>query len=167
MRGPMTRLRMRPIASLLLSVLVSSAAQAASFTSNPIADAFVTTGSNGSLSGNNYGGAGAIAVSAPGLPQGELQSVLRFDLSGAASSFDTIFGAGQWSLQSAVLQLTATPPNNPVFNAQAAGSFQVSWMQSDSWTEGTGTPGSPGSSGITFTSLQNTHIGAGDENLGT
>ncbi|HKA16488.1 MAG TPA: PEP-CTERM sorting domain-containing protein [Myxococcota bacterium] len=157
---------MRQIASLVLPILVSFAAQGASFSVAPIADAFVTTGSSGSLSGNNYGGAGALTVAAPGLPQGEAQSVLRFDLSAAASSFDGAFGAGQWSLQSAVLQLMAAPANNAIFNTPAAGSLAISWMQSDAWIEGTGTPGSPGSSGITITSLQSTFIGPGDQSLG-
>ena len=40
-------------------------------------------------------------------------------------------------------------------------------MQSDSWAEGTGTPASPGSTGITFTSLQSAFIGVDDEALGT
>src|SRR5258708_6950854 len=77
---------------------------AATFTLNPSADAFVTTGPSGNLSGNNYGGAGALSVAAPGLAQGEFQSLLQFSLAGAKSSFDSQFGAGQWSLQSLTLQ---------------------------------------------------------------
>jgi hypothetical protein len=158
---------MRPIAALLLFQLVSLAAQGASFTVIPTADAFVTTGPSGNLSGNNYGGAGGLGVAAPGLPQGEMQSVLRFDLAAAVSSFDSAFGAGQWSVQSVSLQLTAAPANNAIFNTPAAGSFAISWMQNDSWTEGTGSPGTPGASGITFTSLQSTFLSASDEPLGT
>src|SRR5260221_5909605 len=40
-------------------------------------------------------------------------------------------------------------------------------MQNDSWQEGTGTPAAPSASGITFSSLQNSFIGAGDQTLGT
>ena len=145
----------------------SPAAQGASFAINPTADAFVTTGPTGNLSGNNYGGAGSVSVAAPGLPQGELQGVLKFDLAGAAASFDGAFGAGQWSAQSVVLQLTATAANNAIFNAPAAGQLGVSWLQNDSWTEGTGSPAAPGASGITFATLQSTFLGAGDESLGT
>lgn len=155
--------------TLLLSIalaLASPAAQGVSFAMNPIADAFVTTGPTGNLSGNNYGGAGANSISAPGLPQGEQQSVLKFDLSAAAASFDGVFGAGQWSLQSVTLRLTAAPANNAIFNTPAAGQLGISWMQNDTWTEGTGTPGSPGGAGITYTTLQNTFIGGSDENLG-
>src|SRR5207247_9433731 len=45
-------------------------------------------------------------------------------------------------------------------------SFGVSWMQNDSCQEGTGTPASPGITGITFNSLQGTFIGPNDESLG-
>lgn len=150
------------IAALFLALPL----QAATFTLNPAADAFVTTGPSGNLSGNNYGGAGALSVAAPVLANGEFQSVLSFDLSTAKTSFDTQYGAGQWSIQSVTLSLTATSPNNPIFNASAAGQFNVSWMQNDSWVEGTGTPASPTTTGITFSSLPS-FVSAGDESLGT
>ena len=150
------------IAALLLTLPL----RAATFTLNPAADAFVTTGPTGNLSGNNYGGAGALSIAAPGLANGEFQSVLRFDLSGATSSFNTQFGAGQLTIQSITLSLTAAAPNNPIFNANAPGQFAVSWMQQDSWVEGTGTPGVPTTTGVTFSSLPS-FISAGDESLGT
>jgi hypothetical protein len=158
---------MRLLLSLLLLAPTPLPAFAASFATNPSADAFVTTGPSGNLSGNNYGGSGAVSLSAAGLPQGELQSVLKFDSSGAVASFDSAFGAGQWTLQSVTLQLTATPANNSIFNTPAAGQFGIAWMQNDSWIEGSGTPGSPGATGITFNSLQSTFTGPGDEPLGT
>jgi hypothetical protein len=152
---------------LLLLTAMPLDASAASFSANPVADAFVTTGASGNLAANNYGGAGGLSLSAPGLPQGELQSVLRFDSSAAKNSFDSAFGAGQWTLQSVTLQLTATPANNSIFNTPAAGLFDIEWMQNDTWVEGTGTPGAPGASGITWSSLHSTFVGAGDEHLGT
>jgi hypothetical protein len=155
------------IITLLFLIAASLAARAASFSTNPTADAFVTTGPSGNLSGNNYGAAGALALSAPGLPQGELQSVLQFNLGGALSSFNSTFGVGQWSIQSVTLLLTAAPANNTIFNPSSPGVFGISWMQNDSWTEGTGSPAAPGASGITFLSLQNTFLSAADENLGT
>lgn len=158
---------MKLLFSLLLLAAMPLLASAASFSATPSADAFVTTGPSGNLSGNNYGGGGAISLSAPGLPQGELQSVLKFDPSGALSSFDSAFGAGQWTLESVTLQLSATAANNSIFNTPAAGQSGIAWMQNDSWTEGSGTPSSPGATGITWNSLQGTFIGAGDESLGT
>lgn len=141
-------------------------ASAATFSLNPGADAFVTTGPSGNLKNNNYGGAGGLSVAAPNLSQGEFQSVLQFGLSGAKSSFDSQYGAGQWSIQSVTLQLTATTPGNPIFNASAAGQFSLSWMQNDGWIEGTGTPQTPTTTGITFATLSN-FVGVADENLGT
>src|SRR5262245_34505218 len=126
--------------SLLFAALAPVAA-GATFSTIPALDAFVAAGPTGNLSNNNYGGAGAIAVSS-GLPQGEFQSVLQFNLSGAAGSFNSTFGPGQWSVESVTLQLTAAAPNNPFFDSPVAGQLGVSWMQNDSWQEGTGTPNS-------------------------
>ena len=151
--------------SVLLAFLVTGV-RAANFTLNPSADAFVTPGPSGNLSGNNYGGAGALSVAAPGLAQGEFQNVLQFGLATAKSSFDTQLGVGQWTVQAITLQLTAASPNNPIFNANAAGQFAVSLMQNGNWVEGTGTPQSPTTAGITFSTLGD-FVGAADENLGT
>ena len=140
--------------------------RAASFSLNPSADAFVTTGPTANLSGNNYGAGGALSVAAPGFTNGEFQSVLRFELSGARTSFDSQFGAGQWAIQSITLQLTANAPNSGIFNASAAGQFGVSWMQNDSWVEGSDTPNAPTTTGVTFSSLPS-FVSAGDESLGT
>jgi hypothetical protein len=129
---------------------------------NPVADAFVAS----SQPANNYGGGGALAIAAPGLANGEFQSLLRFDTAGAASAFDVQFGAGQWSIQSVTLRLTATSANSPLFNAPAAGLFAASWMADDSWVEGSGTTGSPGATGITFATLPG-FLGAADESLGS
>ena len=142
--------------------------QTASFSVQPLADAFVTPGASGSLSSSNFGAAGSLAIAAPGLPQGEFQSVLQFDLSAAQSSFDAQFGAGQWAVQSVTLQLTSSPHNNAIFNSIAAGQFNVSLMRNNSWVEGTGTGGIPSSDGISFSSLQGTYINnATDQALGT
>ena len=155
------------VAATALALFLALPVRAATFSLNPSADAFVTTGPTANLIGNNYGGAGALSVAAPGLSHGQFQSVLQFGLSGAKTTFDTQFGAGQWSIQFVTLQLTATAPNNAIFNSSAAGQFGISWMQNDSWTEGTGTPATPTTTGITYTSLTDTFIGGGDENLGT
>jgi hypothetical protein len=142
---------------------------AATFSLNPLADALVTTGTGGALSANNYGGAGALAIAASGLPKGTFQSVLQFDLAGARSSFDAQFGAGQWTLQSVTLQLTSAANNNPTFfNNTAAGQFGVSWLRNNSWLEGTGTPAAPTTDGITYDSLLSTFTdNANDQALGT
>ena len=149
----------------VLALFLAFPLHAATVTLNPAADTFVTTGPTGAFSGNNYGGAGALAVAAAGLTQGEFQSVLRFDLAAARASFDTQFGAGQWSIQSLSLSLAATS-GNTFFNSSAAGQFGIVWMQNDSWIEGTGKPTAPATTGITFASLPS-FSGGSDESLGT
>lgn len=135
----------------ILSVVtaVGQVARAEVIGLNPVADAFITS----TTPDSNYGGAGAISVSAAGSAKGEFQSLLRFDGGAAKDNFDTLFGPGQWLVQSVSLRLTAGNPNNPIFNPSAAGEIAVSWMADDSWLEGTGNPSNPGSTGITFNSL--------------
>lgn len=146
-----------------------SPAPAATVTTSasPTADTFVTTGSGtNNLSGDNFGAAGALSVAAPGKPGGEFQSLLRFDLSSARSTFDAAFGPGNWAVQSAALRLTAASPNNALFNATAAGDFGVSLMASNAWAEGTGTPNNPTADGVTYNSLSS-YSSASDPSLGT
>lgn len=123
-------------------------------------DAFVTTGSTSTdLSGNNYGAAGALAVSAS-LSSGTFASLLRFDLSSAKSTFDTAYGAGGWNIDSIALQLTTTTAMNPIFNASQAGAFDVKWISSNSWVEGTGNPMTPGTTGVNWTNFAGLAAGA-------
>jgi hypothetical protein len=151
------------IAATLITVALSSFASAGIVaTMNPVADTFVAS----AQPNNNYGSGGALSAAASELPQGEFQSLIRFNASSAKSAFDAAYGAEQWTIQSVSLQLTAAAPNNVIFNASAAGQFSIDWMQNDSWVEGTGTPGSPSSTGLTFTSLPLFLSGA-DESLGT
>ena len=161
------KLSKRSVVTLTLAIIFKSAfAFSASSSSNPTADAFVTTGLSGELVNNNYGGGGSVSVSAPGIDAGRTEAVLQFNLAGAASAFNAQYGAGQWSIQSVTLQLTASSANNPIFNSPAPGTFGISWMQNDSWQEGTGTPSSPGTTGITYNSLQTVFIGPSDQSLG-
>ena len=55
----------------------------------PAADVFVTSGTPDS----NYGGAGGLSVSA-GKSNGQLTSLLRFNLASAKATFDSTYGAG-------------------------------------------------------------------------
>jgi hypothetical protein len=137
-------------------------------TNNPAIDAFVRSADPT----HNYGAAGALSVSGPiatnslGAQNGLLDSFLQFNVSSAVSSFNTAFGAGQWTIAGITLGVTAQAPNNTVFN-YGSGTFAVEWMANNSWTEGTGTPASPTSTGITYSqesSLLNSNV---DEALGT
>jgi PEP-CTERM motif-containing protein len=139
---------------------------AASYTSFAISDSFVATGADGSLRNNNYGGGGALAIAAAGLPNGEFQSVIKFDLAGARNFFDAQYGLGAWTIQSVSLQLSSSPHNNIIYNDVAPGAFGISLMSNSSWIEGTGNASSPATNGITFNSLQNSFISPSDQSLG-
>src|SRR5882724_11296502 len=141
---------------------------AATFSTTAFADAFVATGPTGNLSANNYGGGGALGLAAGNLPLGEFQTVLQFDLTSVRNSLNAQFGAGAWTVQSVSLQLTASPHSKVIYNEIAAGQFNVSLMQNNSWVEGTGTAGIPTTDGISFNSLQGVYINnATDQALGT
>ena len=165
------------IVSFVLLTLAASA-PAATFSLNPSADAFVSSSTalnvlgTAAIKDSNFGFAGALAVSAPGLPKGEFDSLMMFNFAAAKASFDTTLGAGQWAVTSITLQLTVQPPNNSIFNgsgatpANTAGIFSLTWMQNKTWTEGTGTPAAPTTTGITFSTLSS-FLGGSDQSLGT
>ncbi len=157
----MTLLRTCPLIFGMVALL-GAEAKAVTISLTPVADAFVSSAN----ATNNYGGAGSLQVSALGLPRGEFQSLVRFDLMDAKGNFDSTLGVGHWFLESASLQLTSTVPNNPLFNATAAGVVAATWMQNDGWVEGAGTPMAPGASGITWASLP-TFQSAGDQPMGS
>jgi hypothetical protein len=151
--------RLATFSALSLGLLASSTISAATFSQTPTADAF----SSSTNSGSNYGGAGALAIAAAGLPKGEFQSLLQFNLSNAQASFDAVYGAGQWTLSAASLQLSAVSPNNTIFNAPASGQIAVTWQFFDSWVEGSGMPSAPSDTGVNWNSILLTTF---DQNLG-
>ncbi len=162
----------RSFLPILLVALSLQHSIAQTFTLNPIADAFVSA-ANPTL---NYGGAGALGAAAAGLPKGAFDSVLKFDLTAAKSAFDGLYGAGLWTIDTITLQLSTTSPGTSIFNGfgagpagsnvNSAGQFEIEWMQSDAWVEGTGNPIAPTTSGLTFATLP-TFLSSADESLGT
>ena len=150
--------------------LVASTVSAQVIVTNaPVSDAFVRSADPT----HNYGAAGALAVSGSiatnptsGLQQGLLDSFLQFNVAGDITTFNTIFGAGQWTITNVTLVVTAQSANNADFN-YGSGSFEVRWIGNNSWLEGTGTPMAPGSSGITY-SQESSILNPGvDQSLGT
>ncbi len=133
---------------------------------NPTADTFVSSANPA----NNYGAAGALAVSASATGKGELDTFIRFNLATTKTYFDGIYGAGNWTVQSITLQLTTSTPNNAIFNnLNVAGMFAVTSMQSanaDAWAEGTGSPNTPDTTGTLNYSNHTTYLGASDQGLG-
>jgi hypothetical protein len=163
---PARAIRPAAIVLFVASAALSRTSAAAVVASAPdVADAFVAAGPTNNLAGNNYGAAGALSVTTGGQTTGEFQTVMRFDLSSAKAAFDAAYGPGNWTIQSAALQLTAASSNNPLFSASSAGSFAAIWMQSDAWGEGTGNPNAPTTDGVTFATLP-TFLGASDQAVG-
>jgi hypothetical protein len=123
----------RALCAILLTVQATHAATTLSVTSS--ADAYLSSANPTS----NFGNAGALSLAGSGAGNtvGPLSSVLRFDLASMKSQFDSVYGTGGWVLDSFSLQLTAATPNNPNFNANAAGSVAVEWVAGDSWAENT------------------------------
>jgi hypothetical protein len=119
-------------------------------------DAYTATGPTGGLQANNFGNAGALVISGTAAPNGQFQSVLKFDLATVTSTLNATFGAGAWVIDSLALELSAAVPNNASFNPNVAGQIAVDWLSTDSWTEG----------GITWNGMA-ALIAGGSESLGS
>ncbi len=152
--------------SVFLGLFAASSVTAQVVLTNyPVADTFVR-----SLDPtHNYGGAGALSVSGPiatniiGQQEGLLDSFMRFDVSGVASNFNSIYGTGRWGISKLTLVVfEQTDVNNTDFNG-GVGPFEIRWIATNTWTEGTGKPNNPTTDGITYNdepSLLNPTIGS-------
>ncbi|HEY8900972.1 MAG TPA: hypothetical protein VIM61_11225 [Chthoniobacterales bacterium] len=153
-----------------LFAAVAAASAQTTWTANPVADTFVTTGPSNDLTTKNYGALGALEISGSAASRagsgfrGIFDTAIRFDLAAAKATFDAAYGAGMWQVQSISLQLaTTTASGNAMFNTNSTGQFSIIWMQNDSWAEGTGaTP----ADGLTYATLPGFLSGA-DQNVGT
>jgi hypothetical protein len=140
---------------LLLTSSCLHAAQFATVTNTAEADTFVRA----AAPTNNYGGAGAIAVSGATAVNGSNQqnglfdSLIRFPASNLVAILDTALGTHDWIVLSAELTLTEVgAPTSSIFN-RGVGMFEVRWIAADSWIEGTGIPISPTTDGLTWDGL--------------
>ena len=104
----------------------------------------------------NYGKAGGLSVSGSaalnrqGQQMGTLDTFMRFDLADVVAEMDSHFGGQPWAVQSAVLHLTEQgAPNHPMFN-RGVGDLEILWIAADGWEEGTGTPKSVTTDGVSF-----------------
>jgi hypothetical protein len=70
-------------------------------------------------------------------------------------------------LSNVTLRLTEqAAPNNDLFN-RGVGSFEIRWLSSDAWTEGTGSPNAPTTDGVAYNDLPSLLSPANDLSLGT
>ena len=147
-----------PLASLSVIWLLTrgiAAAQTAVVSLVPDGDAFVWSLAPTS----NYGSGGALSVSGSnavngsGVQMGLFDTLMRFPVSNAVAAFDSTLGRGSWTVTGSRLIVTEmASPDNAIFN-RGAGAFQVYWMSSDNWVEGTETPKAPTTDGMTWNTL--------------
>ena len=138
---------------------VAVRAQSTVTISSPVADAFVANGTNGSLANLNFGSAGTLAISPASSAKGEFDSLVEFNTGMAFSQFNSLYGAGNWTITGVKLSLASNfptqgqQPNNGLFNTINTGSFGIDWLDSNNWSEGSG--GGMGSTGggVTFNSI--------------
>jgi len=121
----------------------------------------------------NYGGAGALAVSGSiatnvlGQQEGLLDSFMRFDATGVISNLNSSLGTGRWVIVSATLNLFEQgAPNNPIFN-RGVGAFEVRWIATNTWAEGTGNPNGTTTNGVVWNDEPSVLHSNLDESLGS
>ena len=145
-------MNMRLVAACLFLSAASSVTAQIVLTNYPVADTFVTS----QYPASNFGGAGALSVSGPiatnviGQQAGLLDSFMRFDMSSVASNFNSVLGLGRWVIGSVTLELfEQTDVNNTIFNG-GVGPFEIRWIGTNTWTEGTGKPNAQTTDGVVY-----------------
>ena len=134
----------------------------------PSADAFVRS----LAPADNYGAAGArsvsgsAAVNGSGQQNGLFDTLIRFPMADLAESMNGSFGTNGWLITGVVLTVSeVAAPNNPIFN-QGVGAFEIRWIASDTWQEGTGTPMQPTMDGVAYQDLASVLNASVDVSLG-
>ena len=154
---------------LLLLPLFCQTAAATVYSIIAGADAFVRS----ATPDGNYGRggllnvSGAMATNSANVANGSFDVFLRFATAAARTQIDAEFGAGLWRITSVSLILTeVTNPGNAIFN-KGAGQFQVQWISGDGWDEGTGSPNTPGATGVTWNTRPDFLNAGTDRSIGT
>src|SRR5436190_5612179 len=148
----MTRLGKFRCCLLLLVPLFWHSSQAASVTVTPDADTFMRS----ATPTNNFGGAGAIAVSGSAAVNGNneqnglFDSLIRFSMTNVVASLDMSLGSHDWLIYRARLHLTEVgAPVSSIFN-RGVGVFEIRRLATNEWIEGTGIPIEPTTDGVTW-----------------
>ena len=107
----------------------------------------------------NYGGAGSLSVSGSaatngsGQQNGLFDTLMRFPMAEATASFNQSFGSKGWVVGEVRLVVNEVgSPNNGIFD-RGAGAFEIRWIASDSWVEGSGRPLAPTRDGVAYQDL--------------
>src|ERR1700722_17665231 len=140
-----------------------------SFTANSSADAFLDANNPT----KNFGHAGTLAIAPVGSSVGEIDSVMQFNLNGAANQFNTTYGAGNWTITGIQLSLASnfgtsgTNGGNGLLPIVSGGNFNADWISVNNWVEGTGNGmGSVISGAVNYNSIP-TLLGSTVDSLGT
>jgi len=143
------------VGSLLVANQSQLAAQTATAFAVPDNDSFVRSATPTS----NYGAGGALSVSGAastndlGQQNGLFNSLILFPLTNVITSFDETFGAHNWLITRVRLILNeSAAPMNSIFN-RGVGAFEVFWIASNNWIEGTGKPNMPTTDGVAWQDL--------------
>jgi hypothetical protein len=102
------------------------------------ADTFVSSGQPTM----NFGALGAMEIASPTSGQNRTEeSLMQFNAAAIKSTFDSDYGAGNWTVTAVTLKLFSNfptagqQPGNSSFNKIAAGGFQFDWLSDDNWSE--------------------------------
>ncbi len=159
---------MKKLLTTITFAIIVVSSRAANFTNSVSADSFVRS----NAPTLNYGAAGALAVSGPnsvngfGVTNGAFDSFIRFNVAAMMTNFNSTFGSNNWAISSAKLRVTEVgAPAQTLFD-RGGGAFEIRWLANDNWTEGTGNPGTPATSGIVFTNEITLLNAAMDKTLG-
>lgn len=168
------------IHGIVLVLPAATRAQDTVTVNNSTAAVFMASGSAGNpdgsnLSTNNYGNSGTLAIAPASSTKGAFDSVLLFNTSSAVSQFNSLYGAGNWTITGMSLSLASNfgtqgvQPNNTLFNSINAGSFGIDWLADNTWTVGngggSGTSGYPANNDVDYAYVP-TLLGFGYDSLG-
>lgn len=165
---PTPRLLIPVLGCALLAWPLAAKADTIFTVPNTTADSFLS----GNAPALNYGGAGTLAVAPASSPKGEFDSIIKFNLAGAVSLFDTTYGAGGWLITGLTLRLAGSlgtqgaVPSNGNLNTVSGGNFAITWLGRDSWVEGNGGGNGAANGAVSFNSLASL-FSAGSASLGT
>lgn len=160
---------MKIFLTLLTFIVIGSTSRAAFFTNTASVDSFVRA----NAPTLNYGGAGALSVSGStatngsGTANGASDSFIRFNTAALVTNFNSLFGTNNWMVGSAKLRVTEIGvPAQTLFN-RGTGAFEIRWIANDNWTEGTGSPSTPQTTGVKYNNEPALLNSGTDASLGT
>ena len=100
------------------------------------------------------------------LGPGRVQLLELIGETGSLRAAAGAFGTNSWVVTGAVLVVTEVgAPNNQVFDP-GVGTFEIRWIVSDAWMEGTGKPMTPTTDGVAYQDLSSALNPAADMWLG-